>query len=278
MSSTLKADGPALHAEDAHALGQAALDADAPGRKPGGATSSPSSSAQEHKPVWNSLEITKLVVGTLTPIAICVIGLLFTYANESSRETSRYGREQANLDEIRNRDIAKNLLDRLERTDACSHADTLADLVSLATPPRALELGSMLSRKCPQPGTSALASRAVDDSARSEALGFISDLTTDARRPAREKLRGAFEANPGVVGPLMAQAASTNPRNYEVLLGLLVALGTVSHNWDGSGELGTAFDDVLAPSELKGDATYAKWLNAAKARRTAKPARPVANP
>ncbi|AMS18049.1 MULTISPECIES: hypothetical protein [Pseudomonas] len=215
---------------------------------------------------WNSLEITKLFFNALTPLTIFSIGLMVTAANEKARldqqekaNNAAYERAVVEKNESKDRDIAKTVIERLQRDDACARPTHLRALIAMATPDRAQSLQALFSEQCSLPQTET--TNTYEVARTNEISGILTDLRGSARRAARERLRTLFEADKAFVGPLIANYMSSNLNDYQGMLGALVVLGSANGGWSNA-DIATLLKALEGNPNLK-DKTFKGWYDKA---------------
>lgn len=125
----------------------------------------------------------------LTPLTIFSIGLMVTAANEKARldqqekaNNAAYERAVVEKNESKDRDIAKTVIERLQRDDACARPTHLRALIAMATPDRAQSLQALFSEQCSLPQTET--TNTYEVARTNEISGILTDLRGSARRAA----------------------------------------------------------------------------------------------
>src|SRR5262245_9309547 len=102
-------------------------------------------------PVWNSLEILKLLTGVLTPAAIAIVTISTTLAIDGwhkQNEDTQHQRDARERDESRDHDIIKTFTERLQQGEICKWPKIAERLISAATQEKAKILSADYIDRC----------------------------------------------------------------------------------------------------------------------------------
>lgn len=191
------------------------------------------------KPLWNSLEITKLCVGALTPILIFSLGITASRINDDNNirkkkeaDEAQYTKLKAEADDSRDRDITKEYIKLLLDKDSCNKLPVASLLISMSTPPQSEKLQKHFLEYCQASpnikDVQAVVATAASQSVGNEIGALIQSLKTDERHSAREQLKYLFNKNNREVSDFFIESINKHFTNYRVTLGILKVLSDPS--------------------------------------------------
>lgn len=234
---------------------------------------------------WNKLEITKICVSILTPIAVAILGAWLNFgASERARDERHsadkraeqereaagaraYERDQAIQNEARDRDVTKKFVDMLSDKEICKKPDDVFLIISLATTRKSEELSSKFATRCQGSDSDnaqaiITVNKAVAASKSGELNEILNGLQTEGRRTAREQLKTLFDKDFLSSNDRIKDELKTNSNNYRVMIGILYALDGTTYNWKTDKDLINLIANLRNTSNAK-DATFLGWIEKA---------------
>lgn len=214
------------------------------------------------KPIWNSLEVIKILVSSLTPILIFFLGFYVNDMNKKQQllhEIDTENQRRAESESATDRDTTKEYIRLMSSNEACSTESTITLLLKFATSAHSENLKQDFLERCKDKADNfKVLELAVENATTLSVLnGLILDLKTEKRYEARKKLKNMFSSNANQVSDKFVDAINADAANYRTGLGILSVLADPDARNSASEELKKSLSILGKSSNMK-DLTYKK--------------------